>query len=263
MSGALSQQAIVIAESERFSEAAADLATGLGLEVMLDTESEAASCCMFRIEVGHEIAVLSGFGKNKRRVLVDFSLASLRQRVQSGGKDLLIRACGLHKAKHPIRKVIDATAGFGGDAWVLAAQGVDVLAIEQDPLVAALLQNALQRALVQGLHGAQNLTFMGGNSMLVKAQSRVDIVYIDPMFSAGRRSAASSKSMSFLQDWLASRYSEERQIALFDWALSLASYRVVVKRALKAEWLSSHAPTFQIKGKTHRFDVYQVGGGPL
>jgi 16S rRNA (guanine1516-N2)-methyltransferase len=155
---------------------------------------------------------------------------------------------------------VDATAGFGSDAWVLAAAGIEVIAVEQDPLVGALLQSALNRACAQGLAPARRLALFRGDAKELHVQAPIDVVYIDPMFSAGRRKAASSKSMSFLQDWLQDKYSQQDQLALFERACDVALARVVVKRSAKAEPLSSYPPTFQIKGKTHRFDVYQRGG---
>ena len=143
---------------------------------------------------------------------------------------------------------------------MLAASGIEVIAVEQDPLVGALLKNALSHACSLGLETAHNIKLVVGDSTLLESKDSIDVVYIDPMFSAGRRKAASSKSMSFLQDWLQDTYSVQDQAALFARACDIASTRVVVKRSVKADFLSSYPPTFQIKGKTHRFDVYQLGG---
>lgn len=250
--------AVVIDESKH-AERAHELARRIGALVMQAGDAEASLDCRFRVVVGEDISVYCGQGRNERRIAVDFSASALQQRVQTGGKDLLIRACGLHKEQHKVRRVMDATAGFGADAWVLAAAGVEVIAVEQDPLVLALLQSALDRACAQGLAPAQRLALIGGDAKALTLQTPIDIVYIDPMFSAGRRKAASSKSMSFLHDWLQDTFSPQAQQALFERACDMASARVVVKRSAKAEPLSSYPPTFQIKGKTHRFDVYQLG----
>jgi 16S rRNA (guanine1516-N2)-methyltransferase len=250
--------AVVIDDGSQ-AERAHELALRIGAVVVRAADANALLDFRFRIAVGAEVCVYSGHGRNERRIAVDFSAPSLQQRVQTGGKDLLIRASGLHKEQHKVRRVVDATAGFGSDAWVLAAAGVEVIAVEQDPLVGALLQNALDRALAQGLAPAQRLTLFTGDAKELNMQAPIDVVYIDPMFSAGRRKAASAKSMSFLQDWLQDKYSSQDQLALFEWACDMASVRVVVKRGAKAEPLSSYPPTFQIKGKTHRFDVYQLG----
>ena len=44
------------------------------------------------------------------------------------------------------RKAIDATAGMGEDAFLLAAQGYEVTLYEQNPVIAALLKDAIRRA---------------------------------------------------------------------------------------------------------------------
>ena len=260
MSVATDDSVAVVIDDSSYAEGARELADLIGADVVRADEADALPDFSLRIVVGAEVSVYSGHGRSERKIAVDFSAPSLQQRVQTGGKDLLIRACGLHKEQHQVRRIVDATAGFGADAWVLAAAGVEVLAVEQDPLVGALLQSALDRANTQGLAPAQRLALFKGDAKHSDIQAPIDVVYIDPMFSAGRRKAASSKSMSFLQDWLRDKYSQQDQRALFEWACEIASTRVVVKRSAKAEAISPYPPTFQIKGKTHRFDVYQLGG---
>ena len=43
-------------------------------------------------------------------------------------------------------KAIDATAGMGEDGFLLAAYGYEVTLYEQNPVIAALLKDALRRA---------------------------------------------------------------------------------------------------------------------
>ena len=133
----------VLAQDSRYAEDADDLARRIGLVAVRAEDERLVHDFSFRVFVGTEICVYSGHGRNERRIAVDFSAPALQQRVQTGSKDLLIRACGLHKEHHQVRRVMDATAGFGNDAWVLAATGVEVIAVEQDPLVGALLRSAL------------------------------------------------------------------------------------------------------------------------
>ena len=56
---------------------------------------------------------------------------------------MLVRAA---KSEKEGRKAIDATAGMGEDAFLLAAQGYEVTLYEQNPVVAVLLKDALRRA---------------------------------------------------------------------------------------------------------------------
>lgn len=57
--------------------------------------------------------------------------------------EMLVRAA---KSEKEGRKAIDATAGMGEDAFLLAAQGYEVTLYEQNPVVAVLLKDALRRA---------------------------------------------------------------------------------------------------------------------
>ena len=57
--------------------------------------------------------------------------------------EMLVRAA---KSEKEGRRAIDATAGMGEDAFLLAAQGYEVTLYEQNPVVAILLKDALRRA---------------------------------------------------------------------------------------------------------------------
>ena len=79
-------------------------------------------------------------------ISVDFLSASKSYRRKFGGgrKEALAKAVGLKKGANPT--VLDATAGFGVDAFVLASLGCRVHMIEKNPLVASLLEDGLNRA---------------------------------------------------------------------------------------------------------------------
>jgi len=78
-------------------------------------------------------------------VFVDFVSESARsQRLPPrGGKELIARAIGL---RHKPLFIIDATAGWAHDAFVLAQLGCRVRAIERSPVVVALVANGITRA---------------------------------------------------------------------------------------------------------------------
>ena len=57
--------------------------------------------------------------------------------------EMLVRAA---KTTQTNVKGIDATAGMGEDAFLLATQGYEVTLYEQNPVIAALLKDALRRA---------------------------------------------------------------------------------------------------------------------
>jgi len=77
---------------------------------------------------------------------VDFvaGQAAHRRRFGGGRGQLVAKACGLTKGVTPC--IVDATAGLGRDAFVLASLGAQVLLIERVEAIAALLEDGLKRA---------------------------------------------------------------------------------------------------------------------
>ena len=244
----------VVAAAESYRDRAAQLAQSLAGE-----PGEIRSPRQYRLVVDSQLSIVETDGRRSTTVVIDFDSAALRRRVKAGTTDLLVRACGLHKQSHSVTSVIDATAGLGVDTWILAAQGVEVLAFERDPLVGVLLDDALSRARKAGLSPASLTSLQCTDARASLPPIAADVVYLDPMFSKGPRKAASGKGMHFLQDWLGEQFESEDQEELFRWARQLSRQRTVVKRGLKAPVMAGVTPTFQISGKTHRFDVYQQG----
>ena len=79
-------------------------------------------------------------------VYVDFVEGAVAHRRKFGGGrgQSIAKAVGLKSGAMPT--VVDATAGLGRDAFVLASLGCKVTLIERSPVVAALLQDGLTRA---------------------------------------------------------------------------------------------------------------------
>ena len=80
------------------------------------------------------------------------------------------------------------------------------------------------------------------------------MIYLDPMFSQRRGSAAAKKDLSVLQALHSATDNEDSQ--LFEWAMAQPARRVVVKRPAKAAPLQQRQPSHAIMGKAIRFDVY-------
>ena len=180
--------------------------------------------------------------------------------------DLLPRAIGL-KSAHPPRTVLDATAGLGADAATLALLGVEVTALEQSPVVHALLQDGIARAIAAkgevGAALAKHLTLRRADArhfLLMQGPERsriLDVVYLDPMFRE-EKSARSRKEMQHLQELLPEESTGATE-ELFRLALVVAGKRVVVKRPLHAPELAGNPPpSHTLKGKSVRFDVYMT-----
>ena len=79
-------------------------------------------------------------------VFVDFVAGAMAHRRKFGGGrgEAIAKAVGIKGAELP--SVIDATAGLGRDAFVLASIGCQVRLVERHPVVYLLLQDGLNRA---------------------------------------------------------------------------------------------------------------------
>lgn len=189
-------------------------------------------------------------------ILVDFASAAASYRRQFGGgkAEAIAKACGLPKKRD--LQIIDATAGLGRDALVLANLGASVTLVERNPLVAALLHDGLRRAAADAataeLAGRMQLYFAPALAALAELPA-ADVVYLDPMFPPREKSALVKKEMRAFHEVVGSDTDAD---ALLAPALALAKYRVVVKRPGYAEVLAGSAPQLVVKGKNNRFDVY-------
>lgn len=190
-------------------------------------------------------------------VAAAFDSGAMRHRRRAGGSEALGRAVGAGK-KQPLR-VVDSTAGLGRDACVLAHLGCEVILCERVPVVAELLR--------AGMHGARQdpvlapivgrMSLHGADARLLPAAtlSEVDVIFLDPMFPALDRRAASKKEMALLQSLLGPPDPDDAD-ALLRWALRQEAARVVVKRPLRSKPLADLEPAHCLSGKTVRYDVY-------
>uniref|UniRef100_UPI0028E3926D class I SAM-dependent methyltransferase n=2 Tax=Neisseriaceae TaxID=481 RepID=UPI0028E3926D len=85
------------------------------------------------------------------------------------------------------------------------------------------------------------------------AQSRPDIVYLDPMYPERQKSAAVKKEMAYFHSVVGAAQEEAELLAA---ARAIAKKRVVVKRPRLGEFLNGEKPAYQYTGKSTRFDVY-------
>lgn len=192
----------------------------------------------------------------------DFLTSAVGRRAKQ--HQLIHRACALGRLPDP--HILDATAGTGLDAWQLACAGARVTLVERQPLVFLLLQDALHRAHNEA-HAALTVNrmqavFADANEYLQSVDVPVDVVYLDPMFPATGKSALPGKAMQIFRELNATLPSDQDPAGLLDRARAAARYRVVVKRALKAPPLSDKSPSFVLKGRQIRFDVYSVRALP-
>ncbi len=229
---------------------AMDLADHLGLRCLSAAEDDTELVLAYG-ETGLELHDLRD--DRTRPVCIDFTKMDVRPYSRNlSRRQPLARAMGKKN-----KTLIDATAGLGQDALLLAAIGYQVDAIERNAVMAALLQDALVRAqkepsLDRALRG--RLSFISGDARKrIPELARADVIYLDPMYPPKRsKSALARKEMRMLRD-LVGEDSDADQ--LFAIAHARAGNRVVVKRPQHARPLAAD-PDFAIRSKLVRYDVY-------
>lgn len=177
-------------------------------------------------------------------------------------KQPLVKALGIKKRSDPPLRVLDATAGWGEDTWLMLAQGCHVHALERNPVMAVLLEDALTRALPDFDEQSDHVCVCQGCALDWLADwfdrypagnvwSTIDVVYLDPMFPSGRKTAQ-RKPMQVLHNLVGE---DADACELVPLALHVARKRVVVKRPPKAPALLEN-PVVSHHGKGVRYDVY-------
>lgn len=193
-------------------------------------------------------------------IRVEFTAGAMGHRLRFGGGrgQPLARAVGIKQGFEPA--VWDATAGLGRDGFVLASLGCRVTLCERSPVVAALLADGLQRAALHAQTGTwvqQRLTLVHADAIDRLTQldetQRPDVVYLDPMYPAGKTHVLVKKEMHALQQILGPDRDSHR---LLEVALGCARRRVVVKRPARAGWLTDLKPATCVQSKKTRYDVY-------
>lgn len=188
-------------------------------------------------------------------IYVDFVEGKAFYRRVFSGKELIAKAVGFKKSVH--LSVIDATAGLGRDAFVLASLGCHVTLMERSKTLAALLADGLSRAKenVSTEMIANRMTLMSGDAKELLLHQFADVIYLDPMYPHQDKSALVKKEMRILREILGDDDDAE---ALFNIALKAAKKRVVVKRPKHADFISDKKPDITFKGSSTRFDVYLI-----
>ncbi len=193
-------------------------------------------------------------------VRVDFVGGALGHRLRFGGGrgQALARAVGLKPGFDPV--VWDATAGLGRDAFVLASLGCRVTLCERSPVLAALLDEGLQRAALDAdigdwVQSRMQLRCADSTRELARLDpaQAPDTVYLDPMYPPGKSSVLVKKEMRAVQQLAG----EDRDSgALLDSALAVARRRVVVKRPRRADPIGTIRPSASVESKKTRYDIY-------
>lgn len=274
----------VLAKRASDRQRASSLACGLGVPVCLDPDELGPETTL--LVVGAEGLSLEWDGMVLRG---DFSRMARRLRPSGLSHELLVRAARVrgHRQVAPSRGetpepssrigagsrvpwAIDATAGMGEDSLLLAAAGFSVDLYERDPVIAALLRDALERAaedpLLAGaigrmrLHEEDSVPVLEGLACTGHSVGRgpggptlspPDVVFLDPMFPTRQKSASAKKKLRMIQRLEEPCDAEGRLVGA---ALAAGPRKVVVKRPLKGPCLGGVKPAYALAGKAVRYD---------
>ena len=238
-------------EDHRLAATAAKLAAELGLE-QIDSQDRPGTAEIL-LAVAPDRLELRLVGR--RGLPVFANLPKLDTRSQAGRtlRQPLARALGLKRRSDLPLKVIDATAGWGEDTWLMASIGCHVLAVERNGIVAAMLHDALARAAAADRSTTERISVLTDDAadVLRTVSDIPDVVYLDPMYPTGRKTAE-RKALKVLRTLVGA---DSDAGDLFAAAIATARKRVVVKRPLRAEPLGGK-PTHSHRGKALRYDVY-------
>lgn len=191
---------------------------------------------------------------------VDFVTGAVAHRLRFGGgrgQDLP-KAMGLRHGKTPT--IIDATAGLGRDAFLLASLGAEVTLIERSAQMHALLADGLQRARDAGELFAEiiaRMTLLHGDAKDLLPTLTAESILIDPMHPPRGTSALVKQELRQVREIVGT---DDDAADLLRVALQTADNRVVLKWPAKAPPITGVRPcNHQIMGKSTRYDVFMVG----
>lgn len=253
---------VICYQAPELEEKASALARTLGLPCIpaekLDTTS-AQLVLRFNLDGQFDYRLeLQSREERMTPIRVDFDSDTLvyRQKFGGGRRQAIGRAIGLQSNSQ--LAVIDATAGLGKDAFVLASLGCKVIMLERNPVIAALLEDGLRRYRLSYPEIASRMHLDNRDSKeflhAIDASRKIDCIYLDPMYPHRRKSALVKKEMRILRQVVG----DDKDISdLLNTALGCPVNRVVVKRPSSAPVINAMTqPSHAISTKNTRFDVY-------
>ncbi|MGI9536597.1 MAG: class I SAM-dependent methyltransferase, partial [Desulfocapsaceae bacterium] len=170
----------------------------------------------------------------------------------------LAKAAGIKRGYRPT--LLDGTAGFGEDAFVLATLGCQVTMIERSKVIWALLADAISRCSendrVRRIFDHRvTLKLADSIDYLNSTDISYDTVFLDPMYPSLAKSPLNKQKMRMLREVVGD---DPDGSELLTAALKRAKKRVAVKRPARAGHLDDREPSFVIKAKSSRYDIYLI-----
>jgi 16S rRNA (guanine1516-N2)-methyltransferase len=167
----------------------------------------------------------------------------------------LAKAVGMKFNKN--RTIIDATAGLGYDAFILASLGANVTLIERSKQIYDLLREGISEAKLYGGEISKivnRMDLLFGDSKNILPSISPEVILIDTMYKERKKSALVKNNMRLVREIVGS---DPDYVDLINIALKFATKRVVIKQPRYAEPLKAiKTCSHQILGKKIRYDVY-------
>jgi len=185
---------------------------------------------------------------------IDEFYQHLQRRYQSSGAGLLTQAVKIKGKSHNQLRILDPTAGLGGDAFLLNLQGATITLIEQNPLLATILYYAI----IKGYFSPSTQIIYGDSQDYLQQlkPATFDIIYLDPMFNHSKLAKAKKPMQLVQQITSADNNSQIQAEQLFHSAQNKVA-KIVVKRENKQQQLVTTPRPDGVKyGKTVRYDIY-------
>lgn len=190
---------------------------------------------------------------------VDFVSGAVAHRLRFGGGrgQALAKAMGLRAGKTPM--IVDATAGLGRDAFLLASLGAQVTLIERSEEMHSLLVQGMKRAIAEG--GAfreiiGRMTLLKGDAKDLLPDLSAEAILIDPMHPPRKKSALVKRELRQVRAIVGT---DDDAADLVRVALKSARNRVVLKWPAKADPIDGiQKCSHRIDGKSTRYDVFMV-----
>ncbi len=209
----------------------------------------------------HSLLSKSG-AKGRLPTRVDFRDPALTYRRHTSGKQQgIAKAVGLNR--HDPMHVLDATAGLGKDAFILASLGCRVSMLESSAVIFSLLQDGLLRAaqsqepelteIIQRMQLNHAPAEIWLQDILQGRRPRPDVIYLDPMFPPRNKQAAVKRDISLLQEILPPAGDPE---ILLEAAIACRVKRVVLKQPGSKPSGKHQRASFIVPGKSAYFEVF-------
>ena len=169
----------------------------------------------------------------------------------------LAKAVGMKSNKN--RNIVDATAGLGYDAFILASLGAKVTLIERSEKMHEILQNGINEGVsfggeIKKIINRMDLLFGDSKDILPKLSP--EVIMIDTMYKDRKKTALVKNNMRLVREIVGP---DSDYVELIKVALDCAKNRVVLKQPRYADPIKEIKKcSHQILGKSIRYDVFMT-----